>query len=172
MAETSDLDKLKKQVFHKYFKLNNKDQEKVKKHIIDTIEESLLSNFKKIKKYKGKKIEKVEEAELTEGFDKDIFDLIEDLIFDMDKKGRCISKVLQAIDSKVVFDCDDYKREILEKRNHLAHSPEEERGESIFFGPFEFSEEECKNLREKIMGYKKILNQIEDEIDDLSKKSK
>lgn len=170
MAETSDLDKTKKEIFHKYFKLNHSDQEKIKKSVIGIIEDSLFSNYKKIKKYGGKKIKKVEEIALDEEFSKNIFDLIEDFMFDMDKKGRCIDKIIQVIESKAIFNYKDYKKDILDKRNHLAHSPEEEREGSLFFGSFEFSEEESKNLRKKILKYKKVLGLILEEIDEISKK--
>lgn len=172
MAETSDLDNLKKDIFKKYFTLNHSDQEKIKGIIIDKIEKSILSNYKKIKKYNGVEVEKILEKAMTKKFDKDVFNLIEEMFFDLSKKGRCIPEILRVIKSNLNFDYCDYEKKILKKRDYLAHSPEIEKKNIKYFGPYKFSETECKTLRKEISAYRDILISIKKEIGAMSTNSK
>src|SRR3989344_3774896 len=124
MAETADLDKLKKQIFKKYLELNHENKEEFEKELIKKLVETAEDNFKKIKRYQGKNIS-ITETDLTETFDKTTFDLIEDFIFDSDKKSRCIKGLMKLINSEKKFDHNEYREKIIKKRNFLSHSPEE-----------------------------------------------
>jgi len=166
MAETSDLDKLKKEIFSYYLKLSHPKKEQFISDMCKRMKESTLSNFKKIMKYNGKKIN-VTEEDLTEAFEKNELDLIDEFFFDFDKKSRCIPELIKFIESSKEFDYQDYKQCIINKRNDLAHKPEIERDGFLFFGDLQFNEEECKLIRTDIKKYKDLLESLLDEIKNL-----
>jgi len=163
MAETSDLDKLKKEIFSEYFKLDHEGREEFQNIIFNLIEKSISGNYKKIKKYQKKRI-KIEEEELGEEFGKTIFNLIEDFIFDFHKKGRCIKELIELLSSQNTFDFHDYEAKIINKRNKLAHEPEREENGIMYFGDLEFTPEECKNIRRDTQEYNALLTKLLSEI--------
>lgn len=163
MAETSDLDKLKTEIFSEYFKLDHEDKEEFQNIIFNLIEESISGNYKKIKKYQKKRIE-IKEDDLDEDFEKTIFNLIEDFIFDFHKKGRCIKKLIELLSSQNTFDFHDYEAKIINKRNKLAHEPEREEKGIMYFGDLKFTPEECKNIRRDIQEYNALLTRLLSEI--------
>jgi len=159
MAETADLDKLKKEIFKEYFNLSHKDKSTFEKEICSRIEKSFKDNLKKIKKHQGKKIT-ITEENYTSTRSGNIMELLDDLIFDFSKKGRCIQKLLELLDSKVEFKFSEYENSIINKRNKLAHEPEREQNGSIYFGNLEFTPEECKIIRDDIKKYKKLFDSL------------
>lgn len=163
MAETSDLDKLKKEIFSEYFKLDHEGKEEFQNTIFKLIEESIRGNYKKIKKYQKKRIE-IKEDDLDEEFGKNIFNLIEDFIFDFHKKGRCIKKLIELLNSQNTFNFQDYETRIINKRNKLAHEPEREEKGITYFGDLKFTPEECKNIRKDIREYNAHLTKLLSEI--------
>ena len=90
--------------------------------------------------------------------------LIEDLIFDFYKKGRCINKLIELLSSQNSFDFDDYDAKIIKKRNKLAHEPEREDNGITYFGDLKFTQEECKNIRKDIQEYNALLTKLLSEI--------
>ena len=163
MAETSDLDKLKKEIFSEYFKLDHEGKEEFQNTIFKLIEESIRGNYKKIKKYQKKRIE-IKEDDLDEEFGKNILNLIEDFIFDFHKKGRCIKKLIELLNSQNTFNFQDYETRIINKRNTLAHEPEREENGITYFGDLKFTPEECKNIRKDIREYNTHLTKLLSEI--------
>lgn len=159
MAETSDLEKLKKEIFTEYFRLDHEGKVGFQNAIFKLIEDSIKGHYKKIKKYQKKKIE-IKETDLDEEFGENIFNLIEDFIFDFSKKGQCIKKLIELLGSRNTFNFREYDEKIIKKRNKLAHEPEREDGDVLYFGDLKFTPGECKDIRKDIKKYNKLLTEL------------
>lgn len=180
MAETSDLDVLKKEIIKKIINHDDNLSKEINLKIIEKIFSSLYSNLKKVSKYNGQKFskKKFKESfeELTvkeiEEFGKSFLDLVEEFFFDFDKKRRTIADIVDLFKISSDFDHENYKKEIQSMRNDLAHKKERrgnaDKGEnpsSLYFGKTEFSYEICKKLRIQILNYKLLLEDINEQID-------
>lgn len=80
MAETADLNILKKEIFKEYFTLSHQKKIDFEREICKSIEDSIKSNLKKIKKHQGKEVI-IQERNLSAQMQGDIVDLLDDMIF-------------------------------------------------------------------------------------------
>jgi len=163
MAETSDLDKLKKKILHKYFSLSHDKKEEFEEKIHKKIESHISDNIKKLNLYRTCKYE-LKKMDLEGNKEKEIQFLIDDPLFEFSKKGMAIVNLIEFLESRQIFNFKEYSEDIISKRNKLAHEPEIFDGENIMFGTLIFSLDECKRIRGDIRKYKSILESLYEEI--------
>ncbi len=155
MAEVAELDRIKKEII-KEFTIKNSDHSKLKKYIRNKVFKSFGDNTGQLKYLSAKDKTYI---------DIDVKVLLDDLIYDSYKKARTVHHI-----SNSEFDLENYKREIIEKRNILAHEKEETRKNGTKFLNYpdgrelEFSEEGCVQIRKDIQKYKQILQGIKSQL--------
>ena len=164
MAEVAELDRLKKLILLKY---NSKFQEdsRLKKYVKESV-------FKKIND---------EIADLDCVLDQecdhtniDFEKLLNNFFYDSFKKSRTVFKVkkLDTKCSSVPFVHQNYYDDVIKKRNVFAHEEEHNRGDGTRYlnypdgTPLEFTEEHCIKIRKDIKMYKKLLEEIEEKLDE------
>ena len=160
MAETADLDSLKKEILYEYFKSNEIKKEEIKNKIIKNFDANLK-----------KSIELLDKLKLKNDVDFQIF--FEDMA-DLFTKSRNVHRINKNLTNKKEFEHENFYTEIIEPRNNLAHVIEEilPDGEKILKGKkteMIFSPDYCKDMRKKIKKYKDTLKEIRIEVDSLEK---
>ncbi len=159
MAETSDLDKLKKKILKKYFELTHEKKDEFEEKIHRKIEKHISESIGKLNSYRVCKYE-FKKLELEGRREKEIESLIDDPIFEFSKKARAIVNLIGLLNLNLIFDFRDYNEKIISKRNDLAHKPEEEIDGIVVFGSLKFDIEECRQIRKDIIKYKKIMEEL------------
>lgn len=153
MAEVADLDKIKREIIKKYIE-NNPNHNELKKYIRDKVFESFSDN----------KFDHLSATDETYT-EIDIKKLVDGLIYDSYKKARTVHKI-----TNDNFILDDYNKDIIKKRNVLAHEKEQIRENGTKFlnypdgGQLDFSEYNCIKIRKDIQKYRKILENIKDKL--------
>jgi hypothetical protein len=160
MAEVAELDRIKKRIIKKF---EPKVDDDFKKYIKDDVLGQLNSFFDEFEWVKSND-DSYKQIELSA--------LVENFIFDSSKKARTVYKIKRQEDacSSIDYTFDNYMKDIIKKRNVLAHQKEEQREDGIKIlkypkkGALEFTEEHCKQIRKDIKKYKKLLEDIEKKI--------
>lgn len=160
MAETADLDKLKKKILKEYFNLEHNKKEEFEKEIHKKIEDFLKDSLDKINSYRVQKLILTEDP--NQGSErKDILKLIDERFFDLSKKARSIKNLIDFLELNLNFNFGEYDEKIISKRNKLAHEPEDQREDgSIYFKDLCFNQEECRKIRKDIKEYKLLLESL------------
>ena len=157
MAEVAELDRLKKNIIQKFNKEADSDFRKyIKEDVFSKIKEDLESL---------KCLVKVEESECSHD-EINLEELQNNFFYDSFKKSRTVNKIKSKKCKQIDFKHEDYRKDVIAKRNVLAHQKEDEDS----FGKFllypngdrlEFTEEHCIKIRKDIKKYKILLEDIE-----------
>lgn len=157
MAEVAELDRLKKNIIQKFNKEADSDFKKyIKEDVFSKIKEDLESL---------KCLVKVEESECSHN-EINLEELQNNFFYDSFKKSRTVNKIKSKKCKQIDFKHEDYRKDVIAKRNVLAHQKEDEDS----FGKFllypngdrlEFTEEHCIKIRKDIKKYKTLLEDIE-----------
>jgi hypothetical protein len=153
MSETSELDNTVINILNCFFSTESDDANKLREYIIMAVFKSSDGNLKRATKFN----------ELSNS------DILKERIFDADKKARTIGKLieLKKFDKEEPFIdfYDNYKADVLDKRNDLAHAKSEivdgveylivsrKEGEH----PEKFDQETCVNIRKNLRKHSVIL---------------
>lgn len=159
MAETCDLDKLKKKILKEYFSLNHSKQLELEQKIHEKIEEFIKQNIDRINHYR-KELFSINVEKSKERSEKAILEMIDESFFDFSKKARTIKNLIEFMGLDIDFDFEDYNSSIIEKRNKLAHEPEKITNGKIYFKDLCFTQDECRLIRKDIRRYKTLLEKI------------
>ena len=157
MAEVAELDRLKKNIIQKFNKEADSDFRKyIKEDVFSKIKDDLTSL---------KCLVKVVESEFSHD-EINLEELQNNFFYDSFKKSRTVNKIKSKKCKQIDFKHEDYRKDVIAKRNVLAHQKEDEDS----FGKFllypngdrlEFTEEHCIKIRKDIKKYKILLEDIE-----------
>jgi len=158
MAEVAELDRIKERIISKFNLIANDEFKKyIKEKVFSKIKNDLESLTCLVK---------IEDSE-CDYKDIDLVKLQKNFFYDTNKKSRSIYKIKKQKCNEINFVHEEYKTNIIDKRNVLAHQEEELRADGIKIlkypngNDFEFTEEECNKIRKEIKKYKKLLEDIE-----------
>jgi len=138
MSEVAELDRIKERIIINYANKNKCGT--IEKYILKTLTKSYSDNTKEVIKFQ----------------ESPIIDILDKLYVDSDKKARTVKKV------EPTFDESNYRKDILNVRNILAHVEEQ----NNMIGNIPFTSERCIKIRKDIKDYKKVLEKIEQEINE------
>lgn len=162
MAEVAELDRIKKRIIQKYNPEADSDFKKyIKEDVFSKIKEDLESL---------KCLVKVEESECSHD-EINLEELQNNFFYDSFKKSRTVNKIKNKKCNHIDFKHEDYRRDVIAKRNVLAHQKEDEDTSGKFLlypngSRLEFTEEHCIQIRKDIKRYKNILEQIANKLDE------
>ena len=162
MAEVAELDRLKKNIIQKFNKEADSDFKKyIKEDVFSKIKEDLESL---------KCLVKVEESECSHD-EINLEELQNNFFYDSFKKSRTVNKIKSKKCNEIDFKHEDYRKDVIAKRNVLAHQKEEEDSDGKFLlypngNRLEFTEEHCIQIRKDIKKYKNLLEQISNKLDE------
>jgi CheY-like chemotaxis protein len=164
MAETSQIDKLMEEIIFHYF-VTQKNNER------DSIWNKLMDEMEKNQKDKlDKSTNNCEKKCTLKLRKKEVKDIIKSLEFESSRKAKTINKIMEQekydynTTNKNYF--EDYKSEISEHRNNLAHSySEEKNGIEVIItkkdeGEIVYDKNKFKEIRENILKYLDALNKL------------
>lgn len=160
MAEVAELDRLKKNIIQKFNKEADSDFKKyIKEDVFSKIKEDLESL---------KCLVKVEDSEYSHN-EINLEELQNNFFYDSFKKSRTVNKIKSKKCNQIDFNNEDYRKDVIAKRNVLAHQKEDEDSSGKFLSypngdRLEFTEEHCIKIRKDIKKYKKLLDDIEKSI--------
>lgn len=173
MAETADLDILKQEIIQLAYRKKLIDEDFFKTEVFESLREDFWNKYVEIKKNCGFVIKKnyTKEKIKDYSFNKVYIDFIESFFFDSERKIRILTKILQKYDTKQDFNNVDYRKNIQQKRNKLAHVVKTiEEGKVILKdrnnpkNDLIFDEKIAKQMRDKIKEYREIFKKIKEEI--------
>lgn len=157
MAEVAELDRIKKNIIQKF---NKEADSEFKKYIKEDV-------FSKIKKDLESLscLVKVEDSECSHD-EINLEELQNNFFYDSFKKSRTVNKIKNKKCNHIAFNHEDYRKDVIAKRNVLAHQKEDEdmSGKFLLYpngDRLEFTEEHCIKIRKDIKKYKKHLEDIE-----------
>lgn len=157
MAETSELDNLVIEILQSFFSKEESETTQLREYIIKSIQDSVKGNSKRSEKL----------------YDLDNKSILNERIFDADKKARTIGKLLEfkGIHTKEPFIdfYKNYKENVLDKRNLLAHVKSDtiDRIEYLIFSDGsgeKIDQEQCIKIRTNLKKYSELLRKIRSEI--------
>jgi len=157
MAETSELDNLVIDIIQSFFLKEERETTKLREYIIKAIQDSAKGNSKR-------------SEQLNELDNKSI---LNERIFDADKKARTIGKLLEfkGIHTKEPFIdfYKNYKENVLDKRNLLAHVKSDtiDGIEYLIFSDGsgeKIDQEQCIKIRTNLKKYSELLRNIRSQI--------
>lgn len=160
MASTSDLDEVMLEIIEKFVNIGNKDSLNISSYIFEIVDEFISqknTSYTDLKK------------------NNDSIGLVNDtLLFDSYKRARVIQRIIKMISNEnlehLAKFLEVYNKEIINPRNAFAHvTPKEDengnkilvpkRGDTIIF-----TDEYCKEIREKLSVHNDNLNLISEHI--------
>ena len=163
MAEVAELDRIKERIIKKF---NTLADSNFKKYIKEKVFEKIKDELENLNC-----IVKVEDSEC--GYDEiNLETLQKNFFYDAYKKSRTVNKIKQQKCNNIEFVHEDYFRCVVKKRNVFAHEEEQIREDGTKYlnytdgSPLEFTEEHCIQIRKDIRKYKKLLIEIEENIND------
>ncbi|QOP45866.1 hypothetical protein [Sulfurimonas paralvinellae] len=161
MAEVAELDRIKEQIIKKY---NSQADSDFKKYIKEKVFSKIKEELKNLNC-----LVKVEDSECT--YDEiNLEELQKNFFYDTFKKSRTVFKIKKQKCNTIEFIHENYKKEIIDKRNVFAHQEEEPREDGINILKYpngedlEFTAEHCIQIRKDIRKYKKLLVDIKNQI--------
>ena len=157
MAETSELDNIVEEMLFSFLSKTNEKSKTLKEYIVEIIISSSQGNLKQAQKLN----------------DLDTYGLVKSRIFDADKKSRSINKLLELLELKesvFVEFYKNYKTDVLDTRNDLAHAKSDvidgveyliisKKGEEH---PIKFNQEHCILIRKNLRNQTDILKRIKE----------
>ena len=165
MAETSELDKLKSDVFKEAQKKGLIDREFFEDNIYQIVIGKSRDNFKTLNKYINKRVGNISsEAYQYENYDEMHF-MDKNHFFTFDVKKDTLPVLLEKVDSQITFDKNEYYDKIQIKRNKLAHEPERREDDKQYFGDYEFNHNEAILILKDITIYNNLFKRIIKEIE-------
>lgn len=162
MAEVAELDRIKKNIIQKFNKEADSDFKKyIKEDVFSKIKDDLTSL---------KCLVKVVESEFSHD-EINLEELQNNFFYDSFKKSRTVNKIKSKKCNEIDFKHEDYRKDVIAKRNVLAHQKEEEDADGKFLlypngNRLEFTEEHCIQIRKDIKKYKNLLEQISNKLDE------
>ncbi|MDX3960470.1 MULTISPECIES: response regulator [Aliarcobacter] len=162
MAEVAELDRIKKNIIQKFNKEADSDFKKyIKEDVFSKIKDDLTSL---------KCLVKVVESEFSHD-EINLEELQNNFFYDSFKKSRTVNKIKSKKCNEIDFKHEDYRKDVIAKRNVLAHQKEEEDSDGKFLlypngNRLEFTEEHCIQIRKDIKKYKNLLEQISNKLDE------
>lgn len=167
MAEVAELDRIKKRIIQKF---NQEADADFKKYIKDKVFSKIREDLEPLSC-----LVKVEDSECSH--DKiNLEELQKNFFYDTSKKSRTVYKIKRKKCNDIEFIHKNYMEDVIDKRNVLAHEEEKIRvsdGVKILKYPennekedLEFTEEECIKIRKDIKKYKKLLEDIEQKLNE------
>ena len=155
MSETSELDNSVEEILFSFLSKGNEQAEKLKKYICEIIVESSKSNLKNSEKF----------------CDQNIIDMVKSRLFDADKKSRSVNKLIEILEVKdepFVSFYKNYKTDVLDTRNDLAHAKSDSIDgiEYLIISrkdgehPAKFNQEQCIQIRKNLRKHTNILKSI------------
>ena len=175
MAEVSDLEELKTEILREAYKKKIIEESFFEEKVFHSIIKKFWDNLKKVKKYSNFEITEKYKKKAKE-FPKhniDNFLSDKDKLFNMEFKIKALQGLINDAKLTSEFKGSDYKKEIQEKRNKLAHVVEEwveiegKNVQKLKGTNFEFNEKTSKEIFEDIKKYKRILKSLKQEIQSL-----
>jgi CheY-like chemotaxis protein len=157
MAEVSELDRIKKNIIKKFNKEADSDFKKyIKEDVFSKIKKDLESLSCLIK---------VEDSECSHD-EINLEELQNNFFYDSFKKSRTVNKIKNKKCNHIDFKHEDYRKDVIAKRNVLAHQKEDEDklGKFLLYpngDRLDFTEEHCIKIRKDIKKYKKNLEDID-----------
>jgi len=158
MAEVAELDRIQERIISKFNLIANNDFKKyIKEKVFSKIKNDLESLECLIK---------IEDSE-CDYKDIDLVKLQKNFFYDTNKKSRSIYKIKKQKCDSIDFVHEEYKTNIIDKRNVFAHEEENVRSDGTKFlnypngKPLEFTESHCIKIRKDIKKYKSLLKEIE-----------
>ncbi len=168
MAETSILDSKVENILSDYFTVDNSERDKLRKEILEKIENSLLGNFSK-----------------NEGFNRGLLtlklsgksssDIVKSRTYDASKKARTVENLIQlhgmAENENFIDFFAKYEKDVIETRNKLAHARSEIIDEIEWLiindGDAEkYDAEACKEIRKCLKKYSDCLDELHTVVSD------
>ncbi|WP_321470679.1 hypothetical protein [Halarcobacter sp.] len=163
MAEVSELDRIKKNIIQNFvIDADSNFKKYIKEKIFSGIKQDLESLNCLVK---------VEDSELSYE-DIDLSELLNNFFYDTFKKSRTVYKIKKTKCNEIDFKHEDYLKDVIAKRNVLAHEEEQvrENGTKYLSYPngnlLEFNETHCIQIRNDIKKYKKLLVEIEQKLNE------
>jgi len=174
MAETADLDILKREIIHLAYKKKLIDEKFFKTEVFESLKKDYWNKYLKIKKNCGYKIKNdYSKEKISEYFFDDIYNkFMDSFFFDCERKIRILTKILKKYKTTHHFNDTDYRTNIQQKRNKLAHVAKIKEKEKIVLkdrnnpkNDLVFDDQVAKKMREKTKEYRKLFNNIKEEIE-------
>jgi len=155
MSETSELDNSVEEIIFSFLSKGNEDSGKLKAYIVDSIITSSTGNLKNAQKF----------GEL------DVTEIVKSRLFDADKKSRTVNKILEILkveDSQFNDFYQNYKKDVLDTRNDLAHAKSDtiDGIEYLIISrkdgehPVKFNQEHCVQIRRNLRKHSELLKSI------------
>ena len=159
MAETSSLDNEIIDILTAFFTEDSENSAVLREYVIKTIVTSSKGNTKKVEK-----LPKMSNAEI-----------LQERIFDSDKKARSLNKLVSLLkieDDSLKEFYTNYKQDVLEVRNDLAHAKSDiiDGIECLILSRKEgdqhvkIGQDECQAIRKNLLRYSDILQKIRQEV--------
>jgi len=163
MAEVAELDRIKKRIIKKY---NSHADSSFRKYVKEKVFSQLREELENLNC-----LVKVEDAECSYE-DINLEEIQKNFFYDTNKKSRTVFKIKKQKCNKILFVHENYKKDIIDKRNVFAHEEEDTRADGIKILKYpnntdlEFTEEHCIKIRKDIKKYKRLLLDIDKEINE------
>ena len=165
LAETSELDKLKSDIYKQAYNKELIDRKFFEENIYKVVIGRSKDNFKTLNKYINTKIGNIEsEIRQYENYDEMHF-MDKNHFFTFDVKKDTLPVLLEKVDSQITFDKNEYYDKIQIKRNKLAHEPERREDDKQYFGDYEFNHNEAILILKDITIYNNLFKRIIKEIE-------
>lgn len=159
MSETSELDNTVEEIIFSFLSRSNDESDKLKAYIIDSIVESAKGNLKNADKF-----HKLDNTEI-----------VKSRLFDANKKSRTINKIIELLkveDPKFGDFYKNYKTDVLDTRNDLAHAKSDiiDGVEYLIISrkdgehPIKFNQEHCIKIRKNLRSHSDLLKSIREMI--------
>lgn len=159
MSETSELDNSVEEILFSFLSRGDDNSQKLKGYICDIVKKSCNDNSKNADKF----------------CDLDITDFVKSRLFDADKKSRSINKLISMLgikDDGLDSFYENYKRDVLNTRNDLAHAKSDviDGIEYLVVSrkdgdmPVKFDQEHCIGIRKNLRKYSEKLKTIREYI--------
>lgn len=162
MAEVAELDRIKKNIIQKFStEADSEFKQYIKEDVFSKIREELEDL---------KCLVKIEDSDISHD-EINLEELQKNFFYDSYKKSRTVFKLKRLKENckDIPFVHDDYYKDVIKKRNVLAHEEEKTRDDGTKYlnypngNPLDFTEEHCIQIRKDIKKYKKLLEDIEEE---------
>jgi CheY-like chemotaxis protein len=165
MAEVAELDIIKNRIVKKHCKITKNSDNMLKKYI----KTNVFSDFKsKLEKYNFLISE--DESSYEE---MDLYSFIDDQMYMSTKKSQTVFKIKRShkTTKSIDFIHQNYFNDVIKKRNVFAHETEQEDEQGKYLNysngdRLDFTEEHCVEIRKDIKKYKRLLEEIEQKLNE------
>ena len=165
LAEVAELDRIKNRIVKKYCEITKNSNNELKKYIKTDVFSDFATNIAKYDFLISEEQNAYEKMELNK--------FIEDLMYMSTKKSKTVFKIKRLYEptKSINFIHQSYFEEVINKRNVFAHEAEQEDEKGKYLNypngdRLDFTEEECVKIRKDIKKHKKLLDEIEQKLDE------